>query len=145
MFNDMLLRLFLKAVCAAISTDVTQFNPGESQLWSMARSSSNSKVDGETALYNTDGIISLHGYGKLEVLLLETSKYFDSIDSFQYSFDHHEGLFGSLSMLKAIADAYSIGNMQTFGKVKDFFVHAAEKTVRLWSIRYVPEGSAYEL
>ncbi|ORE20218.1 hypothetical protein BCV71DRAFT_176076, partial [Rhizopus microsporus] len=50
----------------------------------------------------------------------ETSKHFGSINGSKTTFDHHRGLFGSLSMLKAIADAYSFGNMQTFSKVKVF-------------------------
>ncbi|RCH91231.1 hypothetical protein CU097_010171 [Rhizopus azygosporus] len=109
---------FLKAACAAISTGAPQFK-------SMARRSNNSEVDDEAALYNTDGIISLHGYGKLKVLLLETSKQFGSINGSKCSFDHHKGLLDSLSMLKAIAGTYSFGNMQASSKVKVFFIHAA--------------------
>lgn len=61
----------------------------------------------ESTLYKADDIISLYGFNRVEVLLLETSGHFGSSDNSKNSFDHHKGLFGSLSMLKAIAYTYS--------------------------------------
>lgn len=87
----------------------------------MSKRANNSKVEkDESSLYYADGIISLHDYEKIEILLLETSKHFDSIHGSKSSFDHHKGLFGSLSLLKAIADTYFFGTMETFSKVNFF-------------------------
>jgi hypothetical protein len=74
----------------------------------------------ESTLYKADGIMSLYGFNRLEVLLLETSGHFDSSDNSKSSFDHHKGLFGALSMIKAIADNYSFGSLETFKNVKVF-------------------------
>ncbi|KAG1468126.1 hypothetical protein G6F56_004025 [Rhizopus delemar] len=145
-FNDILLYPLLKAVCIASDAGVPQFKVGETQLRAMSKKTNESEIESdESTLYKADGIISLYGFNKVEVLLLETSGHFGSRDSSKSSFDHHKGLFGSLSMLKAIADKYSFGSLETFKNVKVFFVHAAEKTVRLWSMRHVPEGPLYEL
>ncbi|CAO3617236.1 unnamed protein product, partial [Mucor hiemalis] len=142
MFNDLLLFPFLKAVCMA-SDGKPQFKVGETQLKAMSKKDSDESE--ESTLYKADGIISLYSFNKLEILLLETSSHFGSTDKSKSSFDHHKGLFGALAMLKAIADKYSFGSMETFKKLKVFFVHAAEKTVRLWSLRHIPEGPVYEL
>ncbi|KAG1144359.1 hypothetical protein G6F37_007464 [Rhizopus arrhizus] len=146
MFNDILLYPFLKAVCVASNAGVPQFKVGETQLRAMSKKTNESEIESdESTLYKADGIISLYSFNRLEVLLLETSGHFDSSDNSKSSFDHHKGLFGALSMIKAIADNYSFGSLETFKNVKVFFVHAAGKTVRLWSMRHVPEGTVYEL
>ncbi|KAI8359802.1 hypothetical protein BD560DRAFT_405287 [Blakeslea trispora] len=146
MFNDMLIYPFLKAVCIANDLGAPQFKVGETRLRAMSRKKSEAEIESdESTLYKADGIISLYGFSRLEILLLETSGHFGSTDNCKISFDHHKGLFGSLSMLKAIADHYSHGSLKIFKNVKVFFVHAAGKTVRLWSLRYVPEGPVYEL
>ncbi|ORE21199.1 hypothetical protein BCV71DRAFT_241776 [Rhizopus microsporus] len=97
MFNDILIYPFLKAVCVASDAGVPQFKVGETQL----------RAIDESTLYKADDIISLYGFNRVEVLLLETSGHFGSSDNSKNSFDHHKGLFGSLSMLKAIAYTYS--------------------------------------
>ncbi|KAI9356894.1 hypothetical protein BD770DRAFT_443995 [Pilaira anomala] len=111
----------------------------------MARKTIMTEINDESAIYKADATISLYDYKNLEVLLLETSGYFGNKDSSKISFDHHKGLFGALSMLKAIADNYEYGSIQTFKDVKVFFTHAAGRTVRLWSKKYIPEGPLYEL
>jgi hypothetical protein len=130
-FSDILLFPFLKAMCVgAASTGTPQFKVGETQLKSISkRKMNNSDEDDssdESTSYKANGIISLHTLNKLEILLLESSNHFGSTDSSKSSFDHHKGLYGALSMLKAIADNYSYGSLETFGKVKVFFVHAAD-------------------
>lgn len=40
-------------------------------------------------------------------------------------YDHHKGLFGSLSMIKTIADEFYLGSIETFSKIKILFVQAA--------------------
>ncbi|KAG2236613.1 hypothetical protein INT48_000168, partial [Thamnidium elegans] len=92
-----------------------------------------------------DGIIKLYSLREIEVLLLETSHHFGCKDKTKASFDHHKGLFGALSMLTTIADEFYLGTMEVFSRVKVLFVHAADTTAYVWSLRYVEEGPAYEL
>lgn len=68
-------------------------------------------------MYKADGLIRMY----LEILLLETSHHFGSTDHRKSKFDHHKGLFGSLSVLKTIADEYQYASLQTFKTVKVFF------------------------
>lgn len=146
MFNDMLLFPFLKAVSEASATGAPQFKVGETRLKAMAKRSNELVTENDdAAVYMADGIISLYELDKLEVLLLETSGHYNNKDASKISFDHHKGLFSTLSMIKAIAEKYSFGSVEAFKKVKVFFLHTAGKTVRLWSMRCVPEGPAYEL
>lgn len=126
MFNDILLYPFLKAVCIANDTGVPQFKVGETRLRAMSKKTNKSEIESdESTLYKADSIISLYGFNKLEILLLETSGHLGSSANSKSSFDHHKGLFGSLSILKAIADNYSFGSLKTFKNVKVFFIHAA--------------------
>ncbi|RCI01069.1 hypothetical protein CU098_012053, partial [Rhizopus stolonifer] len=55
------------------------------------------------------------------------------------------GLFGSLSVIKTVADEYYLGSIEDFSKVKIIFVQAAGKTIYIWSLEYIIEGPAYEL
>ncbi|CAO3651415.1 unnamed protein product [Mucor hiemalis] len=48
-------------------------------------------------------------------------------------------------MLKSIADEFYLGTIEVFSRVKVLFVHAADTTVYIWSLKYVEEGPAYEL
>ena len=82
--------------------------------------------------YKADGLVKMYGVSNLEILLLETSYHFGSKDKCKAAFDHHKGLFGSLAMLKPIADCFSLGTMETFKKVKVFFAHAAGKYIFLY-------------
>jgi hypothetical protein len=75
--------------------------------------------------YKSDGIVKLFGIKNLEILVLETSGKFSNRDKTKINFDHHKGMFGSLAMLKCIADAFPFGSVETFCKVKVFFLHAA--------------------
>ncbi|KAI7906786.1 uncharacterized protein BX663DRAFT_466981 [Cokeromyces recurvatus] len=95
--------------------------------------------------FKVDGIITLYGIHRLELLLLETSSHFGYTDRSKISLDHYKGLFGALSMLKTIADTFYFASIEQFGQMKVFFTHAAEKTVYLWSLRYEHEGRVYEL
>ncbi|EIE90186.1 hypothetical protein RO3G_14897 [Rhizopus delemar RA 99-880] len=87
-------------------------------------------------LYLADGIMKLYSLGELEVLLLETSNHFGSQDKAKASFDHRKDLFDDLSMLKTIADEFHLGTIETCFKLKMFFVHAAGRSVSVWSMRH---------
>lgn len=92
----------------------------------MLKKSNESEIESdESTLYKADGIISLYDFNRVEVLLLETSGHFGSTDNPKSSFNHHKGLFGSLSMLKAVADNYLFETLETFKNLKVFFIHAA--------------------
>lgn len=126
MFNDMLIYPFLKAACIASDAGAPQFKVGEALLRVMSKRANDSAIESdESTLYRSEGIISLYGFNQVKVLLLETSGHFGSSDNSKSSFDHHKGLFGALSMLKAIADTYCLGSLEIFKKMKVFFVHAA--------------------
>ncbi|ORE08036.1 hypothetical protein BCV72DRAFT_304060 [Rhizopus microsporus var. microsporus] len=83
----------------------------------------------ENHSYLADGIVKLYGPKDLEVLLLETSSSFASIDRAKYLFDHHKGFFGTLSMLKLTADKFHKASIETFCKSKVLFVHAAGENI----------------
>lgn len=79
----------------------------------------------EKSQYKSDGLLKLYEYKDLEILLLETSGLFNNTDKVEVNFDHHKGFYGILAMLKNIADEYSFASVDSFGKVKVFFLHAA--------------------
>jgi hypothetical protein len=124
----MLVYPFLKAVANAVANTKScdaEFRVGETPLESMTRQLN---ANDDATLYYADGIITLYGMEELEVLLLETSSFFGSTKNNKRCFDHHKGLFGSLSMLKTIADEYYLGTIETFSKIKIVFVQAAGTT-----------------
>ena len=129
-FNDVLLFPFLKAVCVGNGAGTLEFKVGETKLRAMLKKSNETEIESdESIIYKADGIITLYAFNKLEVLLLETSSHFGSTDASKSSFDYHKGLFGSLSMSKAVADAYPFGSLETFKKLKVYFIHAAGKKI----------------
>ncbi|KAL7315306.1 hypothetical protein PS15m_006768 [Mucor circinelloides] len=118
MFKDILLHPFLKAVCVASVAGVPQFKVDETLLRAISKRANESEIDNdESTLYIADGIISLYDFNKVEVLLLETSGRFGSLNNSKSSFDHHKGLFGSLSMLKVTAGNYPFRSLETFKKM----------------------------
>ncbi|CAO3704074.1 unnamed protein product [Rhizopus stolonifer] len=144
-FNDMLIYPFLKAVANAVTNIKscgTEFRVGETLLESMTKQL---KGNDDSTLYYADGMITLYGMEELEVLLLETSSFFGSKKNNKRCFDHHKGLFGSLSMIKTVADEYYLGSIEDFSKIKIIFVQAAGRTIYIWSLKYIVEGPAYEL
>ncbi|KAG1560891.1 hypothetical protein G6F49_002300 [Rhizopus delemar] len=144
-FNDMLVYPFLKAAANAVTnikSCCTEFRVGETPLQSMAKQLNDND---DSTIYYADGIITLYGMEELEVLLLETSSFFGSKKNDKKCFDHHKGLFGSLSMIKTVADEYYLGSIENFSKVKIIFIQAAGRTIYIWSLKYIVEGPAYEL
>lgn len=76
-------------------------------------------------VYKSDGVVLLFGLKQQEILLLETSGSFTNLDKTKTNFDHHKGVYGLLSMIKCIADDYRFGSVDTFMKIKAYFIHAA--------------------
>lgn len=58
----------------------------------------------------------------LEVLLLETAGAFGREDCAKTAFDNSKGVFALLAMLKTIADQYKYASVETFSKLKLYFV-----------------------
>lgn len=125
-FNDLLVFPFLKAVSEAISECVqdsrAEFEVGETPLIAMKKQLGDTD---EATLYCADGIIKLYGMQEVEVLLLETSSFFGCTNSAKKALIITRGSFGTLAMIKTIADVFCFGPLETFGKVKILFVHAA--------------------
>ena len=107
-----------------------KFFPGEDRLRSMSvQLEANRLGDDLRACYKADAILrcpKLHN--EMEILLLETSNAFNTADQPKISFDFHKGVYGSLSMLKTIADLYQYANFQIMTKLRVYFVHAHSKS-----------------
>ncbi|KAI8327842.1 hypothetical protein EDC96DRAFT_531244 [Choanephora cucurbitarum] len=149
-FNDLYIYPYLKITANALfetrEKSQSEFTVGEIPLKAMSTQLDSAGLYRDDAgQYKADGIITLYGIHRLEILLLETSSHFGCTDRSKISFDHHKGLFGALSMLKTIADTFYFASIEQFGQMKAFFTHAAEKTIYLWSLRYEHEGRVYEL
>ncbi|KAG1494651.1 hypothetical protein G6F47_009582 [Rhizopus delemar] len=80
-----------------------------------------------------------------EVALLETSSHFRSNDKAKCSFDHYKSAYGSLTMMKNLADEYYFATAETFSKLKILFIHAADDKLFLRRIRFVQECSMSEM
>lgn len=129
-FNSLFVYPFVKAVADVIATDIdnslADFRPGEVILKSMSNQLKKSEIfKNDKCNYLADGIIKLYGLKEIEILLLETSWHFRCTIKSKHSFDHHKGIFGSLAMLKNIADEFSLAKLDTFSTIKIVFLHAA--------------------
>jgi hypothetical protein len=114
---------FLDTAALFINTSNCDFVPGEEQLHSMTcqLKAINAQKDDRNK-DQADGVIRLHGcLIDSELLLLETSSEFGNTDNTKIYFDHHKGMFGSLALLKIIADKYMLPSLIRF----------------YWSIKYV--------
>ncbi|EIE90024.1 hypothetical protein RO3G_14735 [Rhizopus delemar RA 99-880] len=122
---SILLYPFLRVISGVVAAEVNEckadFKDGEAQLESMTQQLKASGLYKDNkSQYKADGLIKMDGIKKLEIVLLETSYRFGSKGRCKAGFDHHKGFFGSLSMMKTIADCFSLGTMESFKKVKVF-------------------------
>ncbi|KAG1580137.1 hypothetical protein G6F48_010658 [Rhizopus delemar] len=143
--NVMLIYSFLKAVAKVVRKETSsgaELKVEETPLVAMKK-----QVKGydKAHIYKADSTIKLCSLKKLEVLFLETSSHFGSEARVKSSFDHHKCLFRCLLILKTTADEFYLASTEAFSKLKVLFVHASDKTVCLWSLRFVEEDTAYEL
>ncbi|KAI9027405.1 hypothetical protein CLU79DRAFT_885243 [Phycomyces nitens] len=99
---------------------------------------------GDRFQYKADGIIKMINIRGLELLLVETSGPYGSIDKTKSNFDHHKWTFGTLAMLKTIADEFNYAEISVFANTKVFFVYATENSIYLWSLSFKKKG-IYEL
>ncbi|KAL0143725.1 hypothetical protein V8B55DRAFT_1480088 [Mucor lusitanicus] len=117
-FNQLVVAPIVKAAAKELYPSFqTVFFPGEEKLKALLEQlkTIDSKVDKRHG-YNADGIIRTRGHQELEVLIYEVSSGYLYQDKAKHSTDHHKGMFGLLSMLKAIADTYKHATLTTFMK-----------------------------
>lgn len=141
-FNQLVVAPIVKAAAKELYPSFqTVFFPGEEKLKALLEQlkTIDSKVDKRHG-YNADGIIRTRGHQELEVLIYEVSSGYLYQDKAKHSTDHHKGMFGLLSMLKAIADTYKHATLTTFMKQKVFFMQAYHDCLYLWSLRCVEDN-----
>ncbi|CAO3692118.1 unnamed protein product [Rhizopus stolonifer] len=142
--NNLFLFPLLKAVALTVAAELgavkTDFCYGEVCLEAMSTQlkALDMMVNGRYK-YNADGLIRMYGYKNLEILLPETSSYSGCGDQSKSKFDQHKDFFGSLAMIKTIADEYQYASISTFKKVKIIFAHASDTAVYLWSMPSIPD------
>lgn len=135
-FNYTLLYLCLSATSSFLNNAAAfepYFTPGEEPLQAMAEQLTiiNAKLDNHKQ-YKADGIIRLSKLNDLEVLLLETAGSFQSKDERKIiSFDNIKGMFALLAMVKSIADYFSHASVETFAKLKPYYVQASGKEMHV--------------
>ncbi|KAI7858097.1 hypothetical protein BDC45DRAFT_434229 [Circinella umbellata] len=133
MMNELITRPSLKFALCAISGDTRGlgFFPREEQLLSMTKQLKNNNTQYDERLcYKSDAKTG----GNMELVLLETSNSYDDTTNKKVNFDFHKGMFGTVAMLKTIADKYNYASFDSFKKLKLYFIHAHTKHLRLWSI-----------
>ncbi|KAL0142727.1 hypothetical protein V8B55DRAFT_1328378 [Mucor lusitanicus] len=116
-FNALYIYPFLLTVCKALRDHSCQadFKRGEANLVAMSKQliALGLKVD-DKSQYKADESIKLYRIKQLEILLLEISGSLGNTDKVKINFDHHKGVFGSLAMLKTIADEFSLASVDLF-------------------------------
>ncbi|KAI8385044.1 uncharacterized protein BYT42DRAFT_493652 [Radiomyces spectabilis] len=87
--------------------------------------------------YNTDGILKANDLSALEILLTEVSSEYGSNDTAKNSFGHHKAMFGTLAMLRTLAQSNEKASFKAFSKLKVHFLHAHSKH---WSMSTPASG-----
>ncbi|CAO3694014.1 unnamed protein product [Rhizopus stolonifer] len=125
------------ATCTSSNKSKIGFKTGQPQIESM---STQLKAVGiivdDKSCYKTDGLLSVYGTRRIEMLLLETSCQFGDTDQFKIKFDHHKAMFGLLARIKTVASEYKYASIQHFSKCKFFFFHGAGDGLQLRSLVY---------
>lgn len=108
------------------NTDLLEFLPGEVFLQSMADKLK--QVVGESpSTYKADGIIRLKDAHNLDLVLFETSGALSRGSKRKKTFDFYKGMFGVISMIKSLADAYNFGSLKALSAVNIYFIHTRGK------------------
>ncbi|KAI9258720.1 hypothetical protein EDC94DRAFT_521452, partial [Helicostylum pulchrum] len=145
-YNDLLIFRCMNAVILLLARN--QFSPyfisGEEELKAMTvqLKKTGQKVD-YRRIYKADGVIRVQKMKYLEILLVETAGSFAKKDDRKLGFDNAKGMFALLAMLKTIADQYFYGTVETFQKIKLYFLQASNDNIRLWSMEYFQNGMYY--
>ncbi|KAG0163481.1 hypothetical protein DFQ28_011623, partial [Apophysomyces sp. BC1034] len=126
-FNYFFVYHFLRTVATTTNEEKCDFVPRETCLKAMTKQLEFfGKHQDERYQYKADGVFRLFDDRKqMEILLLETSNVFECRDRGKIGFDHYKGIFGTIVMLKTIADYFRYATTAEFEKIKVFFVQAA--------------------
>lgn len=91
--------------------------------------------------YNADGCHTAVVGGKtIELSLLEVTGAFGFSDIARSTKDHIKGSFGTLALLQEIGHLFEFGSLDTFQKIRVYFVQALEEEIRLWSLEQTSQG-----
>ncbi|KAL9556500.1 hypothetical protein PS6_002330 [Mucor atramentarius] len=138
-YRDVLIFPLLKACVNIISNDSLLFIPGEVPLESMTAQLANSKkILAPNEKYYADGVIS---YLKNEICIYEASGPFGANEKSKQNFDFHKALFGLLSCIATIAQSYSYATLETFSKLKLYFVQTKGSSIQLWYLRHLQDNT----
>ncbi|KAI8641277.1 hypothetical protein BD408DRAFT_433481 [Parasitella parasitica] len=131
-----------KIVSRFIDNSIVCFQIGEYKLESIKH-----EIDrrGDEQLkscsYNADGChIGVIGGKTIELSLLEVTGAFGYSDVSRRTKDHIKGSFGTLALLREIGHLFELGSLDTFQKIRVYFVQAFEEKIWLWSIGQVSQG-----
>lgn len=141
-FNHLLIYRFMDSVALSIQNKHdcgSDFIPGEAYLSALKKQLKDiGNYKDDWFQYKADGIIKMISIRDLELLLVETSGPYANIDKTKSNFDHHKGTFGTLAMLKTIADEFNYAQIDIFVNVKVFFVHATDTDANIWNRDFNP-------
>lgn len=108
------------------------FVPGEEPLKAMTSQLNHgkSKAVDNRKTYHADAVVRAGDFSGLEILLLETSGRYRNKDERKISFDNTKGMFALLAMIKTVADMFNFAFVDTFKKLKIYFVQASGTNAR---------------
>ena len=112
----------------------TTFLPGEIELEAMTIQLRRQGMKDGRYRYNADGILRANNFLNLELMLTEVSCGLNKSDNSKVSFDHYKAMFGSLAMLRTLAETYKEASFDTFRQLKVHFLHAHGKYYLLYIV-----------
>lgn len=119
-YRDVFSFPLLKACISFANSSELKFTAGEVPLKSMTYQLDNmTKTLSPNEKYYADGIVS---YIANEICIYEASGPYDSKEKTKHNFDFHKALYGLLSCLATTADRYSYATIDTFSKLKLYFI-----------------------
>lgn len=119
---------YIEAVISCINDPDIGYDTGEKSVKAMNIQMDRLKLRGSNhESYKADGIIY---FKEIEVFLMENSGNYGNCTKHKASGDHHKAVYGVLGMLKTIADTYRYAKLDTFQKLKVFFLQTRGKLIK---------------
>ncbi|KAF7731637.1 hypothetical protein EC973_008806 [Apophysomyces ossiformis] len=153
MLNSTCIWPALRSSIYAVDKSRLKFYPGEERLHAVQLQLRAAGYE-ENSFYKADAVVrTIVNDNQLEILLLETSNALDCTTKAKKSFDFYKALYGTVAMLKSVADVFKYADFSLFSCLKLYFVHVSGmqipkalkslalikfwlgKEVRLWSVR----------
>lgn len=101
-----------------------EFYPGEEKLQSMRAQLNDQGISDDRLKYNADGVLRFFDKEQpIEISFIETSGALTKATREKATFDHYRRMYGSLAVLKTVADMYSPGDLTIFQTLKIHFIH----------------------